>query len=80
MGSGFVLGFIQAMDGEKDPRNLVIAFSTVHRILLHLEFGEWKKSLLESVRVHCALYMCVACVCVECTLALGENSPLHRLL
>ena len=39
MGSNFVLGYIQAMDGEKDPRNLVIAFSSVHRIVLHLPFG-----------------------------------------
>ena len=40
MGSGFVLGYIQAMDGEKDPRNLIIAFNSVHRIILHLPFGE----------------------------------------
>ena len=40
MESGFVLGYIQAMDGEKDPRNLIIAFNSVHRIILHLPFGE----------------------------------------
>ena len=40
MGSEFVLGYIQAMDGEKDPRNLVIVLNSVHRILLYLPFGE----------------------------------------
>lgn len=40
MGSDFVLGYIQAMDGEKDPRNIVIAFNSVHRIVTHLSFGE----------------------------------------
>ena len=40
MGSEFVLGYIQAMDGEKDPRNLIIALNSVHRIVLHLPFGD----------------------------------------
>ena len=40
MGSEFVLGYIQAMDGEKDPRNLAIALNSVHRIVLYLPFGE----------------------------------------
>lgn len=40
MGSDFVLGYIQAVDGEKDPRNIVIAFNSVHRIVMHLSFGE----------------------------------------
>ena len=35
-----MLGYIQAMDGEKDPRNLVIALNSVHRIILHLPFGK----------------------------------------
>ena len=40
MGSEFVLGYIQTMDGEKDPRNLVIALNSVTRIVLSLPFGE----------------------------------------
>ena len=40
MGSEFVLGYIQTMDGEKDPRNLVIALNSVHRIVLSVPFGE----------------------------------------
>ena len=43
MGSDFVLGYIQAMDGEKDPRNMVIVFNTVYRIVLHLPFGECRR-------------------------------------
>ena len=41
MGSDFVLGYIQALDGEKDPRNLVIAFHSVLTIVGHLPFGEF---------------------------------------
>ena len=44
LGSDFVLGYIQAMDGEKDPRNLVIVFSTVPTIIQHLPFGEMECS------------------------------------
>jgi len=40
LGSDFVLGYIQAMDGEKDPRNLVIVFNTVPTIIQHLPFGK----------------------------------------
>ena len=41
MGSDFVLGYIQALDGEKDPRNLIIGFNSVFTIVRHLPFGEW---------------------------------------
>ena len=35
----FVLGYIQAMDGEKDPRNLQLVFNSVPLIVKHLELG-----------------------------------------
>ena len=40
MGSDFVLGYIQAMDGERDPRNLVLVFNSVLTIIRCLPFGE----------------------------------------
>ena len=40
MGNDFVLGFIQAVDGEKDPNNLMLIFelldSILHLIWIHL--------------------------------------------
>lgn len=39
MGSDFVLGYIQAMDGERDPRNLLSIFSTLPTLIDHLPFG-----------------------------------------
>ena len=39
MSSEFVLGYIQAIDGERDPRNLLTVFHSVHLIVLHLQFG-----------------------------------------
>ena len=40
MSSEFVLGYIQAVDGERDPRNLLTAFHSVYLIIVHLDFGE----------------------------------------
>ena len=60
MGSEFVLGYIQAMDGEKDPRNLVVVLNSVHRIVLHLPFGECNVTKLALARVLCVfVYRCV---------------------
>ncbi|XP_006880123.1 PREDICTED: MMS19 nucleotide excision repair protein homolog isoform X1 [Elephantulus edwardii] len=33
LGADFTFGFIQVMDGEKDPRNLLVAFSIVHDLI-----------------------------------------------
>jgi DNA repair/transcription protein MET18/MMS19 len=49
MGSEFVLGYIQTMDGEKDPRNLVIALNSVTRIVLSLPFEVLAEDLFEVV-------------------------------
>ena len=41
LGSEFVLGYIQAVDGERDPRNLVTVFKSVATITRHLDFCEY---------------------------------------
>lgn len=61
MGSEFVLGYIQAMDGEKDPRNIVIAFNSVHRIVMHLSFGE-QSGKEHSYSIYMYVWLCV-CFC-----------------
>lgn len=33
LGADFTFGFIQVMDGEKDPRNLLVAFRIVHDLI-----------------------------------------------
>lgn len=33
LGADFTFGFIQVMDGEKDPRNLLVAFQIVHDLI-----------------------------------------------
>ena len=40
MGADFVYGFVQSMDTEKDPRNLIIAFSCVTTIAQHFPLGK----------------------------------------
>lgn len=33
LGADFTFGFIQVMDGEKDPRNLLVAFHIVYDLI-----------------------------------------------
>ena len=33
MGADFVFGFVQSMDGERDPRNLLLAFQIARNII-----------------------------------------------
>lgn len=33
LGANFTFGFIQVMDGEKDPRNLLVAFQIVRDLI-----------------------------------------------
>lgn len=37
----FVLGYIQILDGERDPRNLLLAFNSVYVIVRNLHFGTY---------------------------------------
>ena len=41
IGSEFVLGYIQAMDGERNPRNLLTVFTAVPTIIEQLPFGNY---------------------------------------
>lgn len=34
LGADFTFGFIQVMDGEKDPRNLMVAFQIVRDLIV----------------------------------------------
>ena len=36
LGSDFAVGYIRVMEGEKDPRNLLVAFDVLRQILLHI--------------------------------------------
>lgn len=40
MGNDFVFGFIQSMDTEKDPRNLLMAFHCARTIILNFSLGK----------------------------------------
>ena len=39
LGTDFVYGYLQVMDGEKDPRNLVLAFQCARRIIENFPLG-----------------------------------------
>ncbi|CAM4866542.1 unnamed protein product [Rotaria socialis] len=49
VGSDFVCNFIQAMDGERDPRNLVLCFQCLQCMTKHLEIEPYKEELFEVV-------------------------------
>ncbi|XP_063604037.1 MMS19 nucleotide excision repair protein homolog [Penaeus indicus] len=52
MGTDFVLGFITAMDGEKDPRNLVLLFALIPTIVSHLPLGPFTEDMFEVVAAY----------------------------
>jgi DNA repair/transcription protein MET18/MMS19 len=49
LGKDFVFGFIHAMDGEKDPRNLLLAFQLCKLIVEHLDFTAYTEDLFDVV-------------------------------
>lgn len=40
MSSDFVFGFIQCLDGEKDPRNLMLAFTLIKNIIQEFDIAQ----------------------------------------
>ena len=40
MSSDFVFGFIQCLDGEKDPRNLLLAFTLIKKIIREFDIAQ----------------------------------------
>ncbi|CAF1074796.1 unnamed protein product, partial [Didymodactylos carnosus] len=48
-GSDFVCNFIQSMDGERDPRNLVICFQCLQYITKYLDIEPYKEELFDVV-------------------------------
>ncbi|XP_027885157.1 MMS19 nucleotide excision repair protein homolog isoform X2 [Xiphophorus couchianus] len=48
LGADFVFGFVQSMDGERDPRNLLLAFQIARNILLRgYNMGKFTEELFE---------------------------------
>ncbi|KAI1316679.1 hypothetical protein EDD11_009635 [Mortierella claussenii] len=47
MSSDFVFGFIQCLDGEKDPRNLLLAFTLIKKIILEFDIAQHVEDLFE---------------------------------
>lgn len=47
LGSGFVFGFIQAVDQERDPRNLLIIFSIVPIVSKYFKLEPFTEELFE---------------------------------
>ncbi|CAF3654754.1 unnamed protein product [Rotaria sordida] len=49
LGSDFVCNFIQSMDGERDPRNLVLCFQCLQYMTKYLDIEPYKEELFEIV-------------------------------
>ncbi|KAK7081018.1 mms19 nucleotide excision repair [Halocaridina rubra] len=52
LGMDFVVGFIAAMDGEKDPRNLVLLFAIIPIITSCLPLGPFTEELFEVIAAY----------------------------
>ncbi len=55
MKADFVFGFMQAMDGEKDPRILCLVFNTVPRVVREFpdftRFSEVPTAILRYIKI-----------------------------
>lgn len=75
----FVFGFIQAMDGEKDPRNLLVCFECLRVICQNLQLGPFVEETFEVF----SCYFPIDFTPVNRTIRLGdaedEESPNSRL-
>ncbi|KAJ1931570.1 hypothetical protein FBU59_006663, partial [Linderina macrospora] len=49
IGDDFVLGFAQALDGEKDPRSLMVAFELVPQIIELVDIKKYAEDLFDVV-------------------------------
>ncbi|KAJ1553319.1 hypothetical protein HK096_008313, partial [Nowakowskiella sp. JEL0078] len=49
LGNDFVFGFIQSIDSEKDPRNLMICFRLVTLITTYLDFKKYSEDLFDTI-------------------------------
>ncbi|GJJ69980.1 DNA repair/transcription protein MET18/MMS19 [Entomortierella parvispora] len=47
MSADFVFGFIQCLDGEKDPRNLMLAFTLIKHIIQEFDIAQHVEDLFE---------------------------------
>uniref|UniRef100_A0A2C9KSV4 MMS19 nucleotide excision repair protein n=1 Tax=Biomphalaria glabrata TaxID=6526 RepID=A0A2C9KSV4_BIOGL len=47
MGGDFVIGFIQQMDAEKDPRNLLLCFNIAHYVSSRMPLGPFTEEMFE---------------------------------
>lgn len=44
-----MFGYLQAMDGEKDPRNLIIAFTCAQMVVQNFPLGVFVEDMFEVV-------------------------------
>jgi DNA repair/transcription protein MET18/MMS19 len=51
LGSDFVCNFIQSMDGERDPRNLVLCFQCLQYMTKYLDIGKIRKNEFKKINI-----------------------------
>lgn len=57
LGADFVFGFVQSMDGERDPRNLLLAFQ-IAKNLIHRGYELGENTIISSLLYFCASLTC----------------------
>ena len=52
MGQDFIYGLLTSMDGEKDPRNLVLMFSIYPIVVQNIDMGPFTEEMFEVVAAY----------------------------
>ena len=62
LGSELIIGLVQAVDSEKDPRNLILVFNLVNTVARNFDLSEFKSCNIQSrVTRNCVKYSLASC-------------------
>ncbi|ORY75562.1 hypothetical protein LY90DRAFT_502110 [Neocallimastix californiae] len=70
----FVPGFVQTVEGEKDPRNIMIIFKIIKIIVSELNYKPYVELLLFANINDCLNYLYILFICRECLVSVPELS------
>nr|XP_040033406.1 MMS19 nucleotide excision repair protein homolog [Gasterosteus aculeatus aculeatus] len=72
LGADFVFGFVQSMDGERDPRNLLLAFQIARTIVLRgYDLGKFTEELFEVTSCYFPIDFSPVSPCLLCLVLCG---------
>jgi DNA repair/transcription protein MET18/MMS19 len=80
MGKNFLDGYVSLADGEKDPRNLVVAFAIARVILIEFDISAHVEVHLKSMSLSFCTYLLFSPCSTFCFVISLSPSGLHQTI